>query len=340
MVAALEITDSKVNSELTSTTLSALLRLARHEKWEVRNAIANNLAHAPDSVFAEISTILAEETNSLVLASLETAKRKRSSLCQPLLSLHRGLDGKLSAIERRFGIDAALATLQYAAELNSHHMRTLTHDIRTTLTSLKGASARLSAYKLSNRASADASQINHDAAFLDRLVRDMDSYSGPLELTFVPESVHSMIREAYRLASCAVSDRFENACDVEFKLLEGEDVEALVSRPHFLSALINLVQNAIESHIENGRRLGRGSVSAAIKANKQRLSISISDHGRGFELQELIEAQTIIPGHSSKPGGTGFGLPIARRNIEAHGGQISISNQHGKGALVTIEIPQ
>jgi len=66
------------------------------------------------------------------------------------------------------------------------------------------------------------------------------------------------------------------------------------------------------------------------------LKISIQDSGPGFTPETL--ARALEPFFGSKTQGTGLGLPIAKRIVEAHGGQLRIANE--SGALVDILLPR
>ena len=68
--------------------------------------------------------------------------------------------------------------------------------------------------------------------------------------------------------------------------------------------------------------------------------IVVEDDGIGLSKDDLADVRRFVPGGTSKAGfGTGFGLPTARRMIEAHGGSLVIDSKDGKGTVVTITMP-
>ncbi len=72
----------------------------------------------------------------------------------------------------------------------------------------------------------------------------------------------------------------------------------------------------------------------------QRIAITVADDGLGLSPDDLAEVRRFLPGGTSKTGsGTGFGLPTARRMVEAHGGSLEIESQEGEGTTVTIALP-
>jgi signal transduction histidine kinase len=100
----------------------------------------------------------------------------------------------------------------------------------------------------------------------------------------------------------------------------------LVSR-----ALTNLVENAVQAMPAGGRL----SVRAAVEG--QWLVLRLTDTGPGMEAVAL--ARAFEPYFSTKTGGSGLGLPNARRNIETSGGTIDIESQSGVGTTVTVRLP-
>jgi signal transduction histidine kinase len=68
--------------------------------------------------------------------------------------------------------------------------------------------------------------------------------------------------------------------------------------------------------------------------------ITIRDDGMGMSDDELDSVLQFIPGRSSKGSlGTGFGLPIARRHIAAHDGEMVIQSAEDRGTVVTVHLP-
>ena len=60
----------------------------------------------------------------------------------------------------------------------------------------------------------------------------------------------------------------------------------------------------------------------------------------GLSAEELDEVRRFVPGGTSKKTyGTGFGLPTAKRKLEAHGGALAIESEVDKGTTVTVTLP-
>ena len=70
------------------------------------------------------------------------------------------------------------------------------------------------------------------------------------------------------------------------------------------------------------------------------VELVIEDNAIGFSAEDLRLIRQFIPGQTTlKHDGTGFGLPTAKRYIEAHGGSLEIDSQEGVGTRVSLRLP-
>jgi PAS domain S-box-containing protein len=93
----------------------------------------------------------------------------------------------------------------------------------------------------------------------------------------------------------------------------------------------NVILNAVQA------MAGKGELIVRLKPSTSALMIIVSDSGPGISFEEL--ERVFEPFHTTKPRGTGLGLPIARRIIQGHGGTITIESVPGKGTTVTFSLP-
>jgi signal transduction histidine kinase len=82
---------------------------------------------------------------------------------------------------------------------------------------------------------------------------------------------------------------------------------------------------------------GQGAVSISFSAGDGRSHMSIADAGPGMPPDVLEHA--FQPFFTTKSRGTGLGLPLAKRIVEAHGGDISIQTRPSGGTTVTLTLP-
>ncbi len=95
--------------------------------------------------------------------------------------------------------------------------------------------------------------------------------------------------------------------------------------------LLNLLKNAAESGSDPAE------ITLCITQDRQRSVLEISDRGSG--MQELALAGALLPFYTTKPCGSGIGLPLCREIIDAHDGQLFLSNRAGGGLRVSITLP-
>ena len=103
-------------------------------------------------------------------------------------------------------------------------------------------------------------------------------------------------------------------------------------------AFSNLIDNAIFYTLK-----GKVKVSVATRLEEQVAQITISDTGVGISTEDQRRIFTkFTRGKKAaliKPDGSGLGMYIARKIIEAHGGKIQLSSQPGKGTTVCVTLP-
>jgi two-component system, OmpR family, sensor histidine kinase BaeS len=128
--------------------------------------------------------------------------------------------------------------------------------------------------------------------------------------------------------------------DVKIKI-EKEDLRVSkilvkVDRDKIKQAIGNILDNAIRYSPKNS------VVKIGVKLESDFVSISITDKGVGIakeELRNVFERFYKIRSSKTKSEGTGIGLTIAKKIVEAHDGEIGIISKLGKGTTVNIQLP-
>ncbi len=95
--------------------------------------------------------------------------------------------------------------------------------------------------------------------------------------------------------------------------------------------LLNLFLNAVQAMD------GAGTVHVRVGSQENCASVVVSDTGRGIPAQIL--ANIFRPFYTTKGGGTGLGLSLARRIVEEHHGRIEVSSVVGRGSTFTVLLP-
>jgi signal transduction histidine kinase len=99
-------------------------------------------------------------------------------------------------------------------------------------------------------------------------------------------------------------------------------------------AVINIIKNAMEA-MENGGTL---TISTSYLPDTNEESFEIGDTGHGISAKAMHNV--FNPYYTTKPRGTGLGLPITNRIVKAHGGRIEMRNKSTGGAVFTIKLPR
>jgi len=118
----------------------------------------------------------------------------------------------------------------------------------------------------------------------------------------------------------------------------------------FKQALLNLMLNAeqampsggeltiqAEKIADCGLRIADSAGQSAIANRPSAIELSLIDTGHGMNAEVL--ANVFRPFFSTKPGGSGLGLPTVRRIIQAHGGKIDVQSEVGRGTKFAIRLP-
>jgi signal transduction histidine kinase len=139
-------------------------------------------------------------------------------------------------------------------------------------------------------------------------------------------SVQSIVEQATQ----RVADRAA-AAQVELFVQCGGG-ELLCNEDGLAEAVANLLSNAIDAS-----RAGSGVFFASYETNGGDQFWVVQDTGAGIPLPELAEIGR--PFHSTKAGGSGLGLAVARVAITAHGGLVRIESSPGVGTVVSVWLP-
>lgn len=132
-----------------------------------------------------------------------------------------------------------------------------------------------------------------------------------------------------------VGDLLHHVATLETRLTirtDGPDHLRIEADPAQLEqALINLIKNAADASQETG-----GRVELNWRLKDTRIEIEITDEGNGLPASENL----FVPFFTTKPGGTGIGLVLARQIIEGHGGTLILANRDGaRGAIARLRLP-
>jgi signal transduction histidine kinase len=223
-------------------------------------------------------------------------------------------------------------------ELKNDLVATVAHEFRTPLTSLRMA-VHLCTEQVAGPLTDKQAELLHAAREdCDRLQVMVDDFldlsrieSGRVELFPLPTKVSSLIMGAV--------DEYKADADAKGVILSAEvslqELSVLADHDRIGHVFSNLIGNAVR-HTPTG-----GSITLGAQAVDSSVRFTVADTGTGIpkEYQERIfEKFYQVP--ESGPRGTGLGLYIAKEIVRAHGGDIGVESEPGKGSTFWFTLPR
>jgi len=239
---------------------------------------------------------------------------------------------RAAALERTSHMEAA----RESERLHSALLDSVTHDLRTPLTSIRAAATTLiSQLQMSEPQRLEMyAVVDEESARLDRLIgqaiemAQLDSAS--IHVQAKPESVREIIALALEEAHPLLGER-----PVDVSVPENMPPVRLDRK---------LVRRVLRHLIENAAKYSPPSSPLRIgsRIEDQRLLVSVEDSGPGIEdFEKPLIFNKFYRGHNQKAAiaGTGMGLAIVKAIVVAHGGGIEVVSRPPRGALFTFWLP-
>ncbi len=209
----------------------------------------------------------------------------------------------------------------------------LAHEIRNPLSTIRlnmellSEDLEESPSPTSQRAARRVDLVHRECQRLQDLLDDFLNYAKVRHLDLQPIDLNVEIAETL--------DFFEpEAKEAAIEIVRYFDPDlpsVLLDREAFRGALLNLILNAKQA------MPGGGQLVARTTATGGKVSLYLIDTGCGMD--ERTASQMFDAFFSTKPGGSGLGLPTTAKIIEAHGGRIHVDSEVGRGTQFTIELP-
>ena len=241
--------------------------------------------------------------------------------------------------ERNAREKEASAILAEQEKLRANLLRTISHDLRTPLTSISGNADNL----LANDEAFDAetrrqiyTDIREDSEWLISLVENLLSVSrmgdGKSDIRMSAELVSDVIEEAVRRTEKNASEHKLTVKESDGILLAKMDARLIVQ------VLINLIDNAIK-YTPSGSEI---EISAVERDNEIAITVADNGHGIADEIKPRVfdmfytGAEKIADSRRS----LGLGLALCKSIVNAHGGEITVSDNKPHGAVFTFTLPK
>ena len=271
-------------------------------------------------------------THSLRRLSAATTAVAAGSYREPIPDVARD---EIGGLARSF--NAMAAQLRRIDETKEEFYATLSHELRSPLTSVREAAHLLRdgvPGSLNAKQARLVTVIGHSTDRLLRLVNQM------LELSRLRAGVLPLARERVDLASVvgrAVEELRPQAEEGALTLTRervGDRFDARGDEDRLVQVVVNLVANAVRFTPRGGR------VTVRLIDAGPEIEIQVEDTGVGIPAAALPQIfESWRQAHNDR-GGTGLGLAVVRGIVLAHGGRVTVESQEGKGSRFTVLVPR
>lgn len=306
---------------VVAVMLGTLLSLA------VARTITRPLA-AITGVMREVA-VTGDLTRKIVLRA---SRRWDDEDAQLLASTFNSLTDSIGRFQREISEKERLSSLGRLSTVIAHEVRNPLMIIKAALHSLRrGGVDGLAAREI-------ARDIDEEVARLNRVVNEVLDFARPITFDLASADLNAVCRESAAAAQATPGPSIELALDTA--------VPPIVTDAERLRvALVNLLVNARQAVQAPAQSSWAGQASppaeAIVRLSTHRqpsaVAIAVADNGVGIESSDV--GKVFDPYFTTKRGGSGLGLPIAKHIVEGLGGTIGVVSGQGRGTEIRIEFP-
>jgi len=242
--------------------------------------------------------------------------------------------GEVGVLAQAF--NSMAADLEHAEQLRRNLVADVAHELRTPLSNIQGYLEAIRDRVMKPNA-ATIRSLNEETALLSRLVDELQELSlaeaGKLKLVYQAEDIAKLVKQAVTPWQPQVA-----AKEISLSLDLPDNLPLVnIDRQRVNQVLHNLLENAV-AHTHKG-----GTINVAAITQGDWVEVCVSDTGEGIPAEDLPNIferfYRVDRSRARATGGSGLGLTIARRLVEAHGGEIAVQSELGKGSSFSFTLP-
>jgi len=243
-------------------------------------------------------------------------------------------EGEVAGLAQAF--NSMAAELEYAEQLRRNMVADVAHELRTPLSNIQGYLEAIRDGVIEPDAAAIRS-LDEEARLLSRLVNELQELSlaeaGELKLVYQAEDVVDLVKQAVspwqpQLIAREISLSVNLPDNLPLVNIDWQRVNQV---------LHNILENAV-AHTPKG-----GTIKMAAGEKDKWVEVSVSDTGEGIPAEDLPHIferfYRVDKSRARATGGSGLGLTIAKRLVEAHGGAITVQSRVGEGSRFSFTLP-
>jgi signal transduction histidine kinase/CheY-like chemotaxis protein len=333
--------------ELRSADLTALIRADQPAR--LREGDPALVAHYGDDLGDDFVTVLSMPVPPDAEGAVLLFNRHRSLFSDDDLRLLAALGGQagilaerqaVTAAQRRMAteLSASVDALTRASQAKSSFLANMSHELRTPLNAIIGFSDLMRAEEPEgDRRKVPAEWVEHihtSGRHLLGLINDILDLAkveaGGLDLRLAPLRADTAVAELLNGLTPLIATKH---LAVTTRLTEAT---ALADRVRFRQIVENLLSNAIKF------TPAEGTIGVSVTADGDYVTVTVTDTGVGIapgDHSRVFEEFQQVGDDEGRRGGTGLGLTLTKRLVEAHDGHISLVSAPGRGSSFAVRLP-
>jgi signal transduction histidine kinase len=247
--------------------------------------------------------------------------------------LTRAFNGMIAKLRQNRALEEKVREAQYLSQLG-RLASGVAHEIRNPLNFIGLAVDHLDGIAGGKDPEAEAEKrqlvvrIKEEIGRLNELVTNFVMYGKPSEPQKAPVRIPDILESVLRMAG----DRLRSQ-RIRLERVYGDGGEVMADPDMVRRAVVNLVANAVDAMPAGGTL----TVSAGPR-DGDRYAIVVGDTGVGIDGKD--RERIFEPYFTTKESGLGLGLVLTKKIVDAHGGEIALSSEPGKGTRVEVVLPR
>ena len=213
----------------------------------------------------------------------------------------------------------------------------IAHQVRNPVVSIGGYGNRLlRTLPTLQKGKPYLTKLLEEACRLERMIQRLETYIQIRNPSFRNEKVQDVAEEVLRMFSRKIKVKGISV-NLEAGGIKGGGV-FFIDKEWVIQALSNLLENSLEAVTGIPKKKKGAVIQVTLFEGEEIIGVSISDNGHGIRKKSLgLIFESFFTTHPER---VGLGLPIVKRVMESHGGEIQIESRFRKGTNVTLYFPK